>query len=98
MHIQKTISFILFGLARMTCNTTYHDQIIMQSNFITSTSVILVYGIAKKVMKKKLYNKLIKVSGVYGIEEPHLTDKRGKWLKKTERIKQQEILKVLLIM
>ena len=55
----KTISFVLFVLARMTCNTTYHHQIIMQNNFITSTSVILVYGIAKKVMKKKLYNKLI---------------------------------------
>ena len=49
----------------------------MQNNFITSTSVILVYGIAKKVMKKKLYNKLIKDSGVYGIEEPRLTEKRG---------------------
>ena len=39
----------------------------MPNNFIISTVVILVNGITKEEMKENVYNKLIKVSIVYGI-------------------------------
>ena len=56
----------------MIYNSIYRRQIIIQNNFITSTVVIPEHGITKKAIKERLYNRLIKLSGVYGIEKKPL--------------------------
>ena len=62
----------------MASNSAYRRNVLTQKYFITSTVVILVHEITKEEMTETLYNKVIKVSGVYGIEETNLTKNRGK--------------------
>ena len=66
---EKKFAFVPFNLTQMTSNSIYRRQIIIHNNFITPTVVIPEHGITKKAMKKRLYNKLIKLSEVYGIEK-----------------------------
>ena len=60
---------------------------------------ITLHGLTKEVIKEKLYNKLIKITEVYEIEETHLTEKRDKLFMITNKSRknQGKKLKVLLI-
>ena len=71
----------------MTLDATYRRQILIQNNFIASQALFPIHGIIKTVMRDKVYEELTKISGVYTVEETHLTKKKGKWLVITSEIK-----------
>ena len=48
-------------------------------------AIIPIHGVTKSAMKKKAKKKLLKVAGISRLEETHMTELKGKWLKVTNK-------------
>ena len=74
------IHFEVYGLPQYTSSEIYRKQILKQNNFLHNIAVIPIVNIDPDVMYNDLHYKLLTSPSITGIEKPHLTHSKGKWL------------------
>ena len=78
--INNAFHFITFGLPKLKTASTYRHQIKLQNNYLASMAIITIHEVKKNVMKKKVKEKLLNVTGISRFDETHMTKLKGKWI------------------
>ena len=82
---KNNFTLIPYGLLQMTNSETYRRTIIFQYNFITTMTIIPIYGVTKIATREKVEENFLQNESISSIEETHLYEDKGRWLTVTSK-------------